>query len=95
MSPANHVVLLENMEMRDLFVYTQLHDFTVLYYRDSDNLEVDAIVEKRNGDWIAIEIKLNPDGVGEPKALTVITGTGHHYQTTEGISVVPIGALTV
>lgn len=95
MSPANHVVLLENMEMRDLFVYTQLHDFTVLYYGDSDGVEADAIVEKRSGDSVPIEIKLNPDGVGEPKALIVIAGTGHHYQTTDGLSVVPIGALTV
>ncbi|NQW29891.1 MAG: ATP-binding protein [Ignavibacteria bacterium] len=106
--------LFENLVMRDLFVYAQLHDATVSYYRDSDNLEVDAIVEKRNGDWIAIEIKLSPDRVveassslikfrdkinlekkGEPKALIVLTGTGHHYQTTDGISVVPIGALTV
>jgi predicted AAA+ superfamily ATPase len=34
----------------------------VYYYRDSSGLEVDAIVQKYNGDWLAFEIKL---GIGQ------------------------------
>jgi predicted AAA+ superfamily ATPase len=34
----------------------------VYYYRDSSGLEVDAIVQKYNGEWIAFEIKL---GIGQ------------------------------
>nr|WP_275051791.1 DUF4143 domain-containing protein [Collinsella intestinalis] len=54
--------LFEELCLRDLRVYVEampeagpdaLH-----YYRDSDGLEVDAIIELRDGRWGAIEIKL-------------------------------------
>jgi len=35
----------------------------VKYYRDSDNLEVDAIIELRDGRWAGIEIKLSENKV--------------------------------
>jgi hypothetical protein len=35
------------------------------YYRDSDGLEVDAIIELRDGRWGAIEIKLGANKVPE------------------------------
>jgi len=38
---------------------------SVKYYRDSDNLEVDAIIELRDGRWAAIEIKLSDNKVQE------------------------------
>ena len=37
----------------------------VRYYRDSDNLEVDAIIELRDGRWAGIEIKLSENKVAE------------------------------
>ena len=37
----------------------------VMYYRDSDNLEVDAIIELRDGRWAGIEIKLSENKVAE------------------------------
>jgi len=37
----------------------------VKYYSDSDNLEVDAIIELRDGRWAAIEIKLSDNKVSE------------------------------
>jgi predicted AAA+ superfamily ATPase len=37
----------------------------VKYYRDSDNLEVDVIVELRDGRWVGIEIKLSENKVDE------------------------------
>ncbi len=43
------------------------------YYGDSDGLEVDAIIELRDGRWAAIEIKLGetkvPDGISNIKRL--------------------------
>jgi predicted AAA+ superfamily ATPase len=54
--------LFESMATHDLRVYAQANDATVYYYRDSSELEVDAIVQKRNGNWAAFEIKL---GIGQ------------------------------
>ncbi|GHT68541.1 ATPase AAA [Bacteroidia bacterium] len=54
--------LFESMATHDLRVYAQANDAAVYYYRDSSELEVDAIVQKRNGDWAAFEIKL---GIGQ------------------------------
>lgn len=51
-------LLFESMVIRDLRVYAQAADAEVLHYRDSDGLEVDAIVEARDGRWAAFEIKL-------------------------------------
>ena len=50
--------LFESLVIHDLRVYAQANDAKVYHYRDSNNLEVDAIVQKYNGDWIAFEIKL-------------------------------------
>jgi len=38
------------------------------YYRDSDGLEVDAIVEMRDGRWAAFEVKLGESQVGSAAA---------------------------
>lgn len=48
----------ESMVIRDLRVYAQAHDASVLHYRDNTGLEVDAIVEAGDGHWAAFEIKL-------------------------------------
>jgi len=50
--------LFESLVIHDLRVYAQANDAKVYHYRDSKDLEVDAIVQKYNGDWIAFEIKL-------------------------------------
>ena len=63
--------LFEELCLRDLRIYASCMDSAipdaVKYYRDSDNLEVDAIIELRDGRWAAIEIKLSdvrvPEGV--------------------------------
>lgn len=51
-------LLFESMVVRDLRVYAQATDADVLHYRDSDGLEVDVIVEARDGRWAAFEVKL-------------------------------------
>ena len=53
--------LFESLAVHELNVYAKANDATVFHYQDSYGLEVDAIVQKRNGDYAAFEIKL---GVG-------------------------------
>lgn len=49
--------LFESLAVRDLRVFAQQLGGNVLHYRDSDNLEVDAIVKTPNA-WGAFEVKL-------------------------------------
>jgi len=62
-------LLFEELCIRDLKVYASAMALAlpepVRYYRDSDGLEVDAIIELRDGRWGAIEIKLSEDKVDE------------------------------
>lgn len=54
--------LFEQLCLRDLSVYASVMSSALpgplRYYRDSDGLEADAILELRDGRWAAIEIKL-------------------------------------
>lgn len=51
-------LLFESLAVRDLRVYAQPHSGSVMHYRDSNRLEIDAIVECADGRWAAFEIKL-------------------------------------
>lgn len=51
--------LFESLVVRDLRIYAQHQNASVYHYRDSDNLEVDAIIERDDGTWLAAEIKLS------------------------------------
>jgi len=53
--------LFETLATHELIVYAKANDATVFHYNDSYGLEIDAIVQKRNGNYAAFEIKL---GVG-------------------------------
>ena len=50
--------LFESMVYRDLSIYSRACDASVYHYRDNTNLEIDAVVENRRGDWCAFEVKL-------------------------------------
>ena len=50
--------LFESLVIRDLRIYSQVNRASVFHYRDSDQLEADAVIEARDGRWIAAEIKL-------------------------------------
>ena len=60
--------LFEALVIRDLRVYAQASDASVLQYHDNTGLEVDAIVEAADGRWAAFEIKLGPRLVDEAAA---------------------------
>jgi uncharacterized protein len=105
--------LFEALVIRDLRVYAELHGGQVFHYRDSRNLEIDAIVEYPDGKWAAFEVKLgmraqdqaashllkfakkvDPDRMGPPAALSVITANGFAFRRKDGINVIPLGVLT-
>jgi predicted AAA+ superfamily ATPase len=50
--------LFESLATHELRVYAQANDAKVYHYRDSSSLEVDAIVQKYSGEYVAFEIKL-------------------------------------
>ena len=56
-------LLFESLVIRDLRVLAQALDGEVFHYRDDYGIEVDAIVQLRDGRWGAIEIKLGPGQV--------------------------------
>lgn len=64
-------LLFESLCIHDLRAYAACmpgaHPGSLRYYGDSDGLEVDAIIELRDGRWAALEVKLGetkvPDGV--------------------------------
>ena len=53
--------LFETLAVHELKVYAKANDAEIFHYQDSYGLEIDTIVQKRNGDYAAFEIKL---GVG-------------------------------
>jgi hypothetical protein len=57
--------LFESLVVRDLRVYSQAIEAEVLQYRDSNGLEVDAIVRQPGGAWMAVEVKLGTGQVEE------------------------------
>ncbi len=63
-------LLFESLVIRDLRVFAQPLDGTVFHYRDSNGLEVDAIVQLADGRWAAFEVKLG-SGMVEAGAATL------------------------
>lgn len=64
--------LFESMVIRDLRVYAQSARARVAHYRDSAGLEIDAIVERSDGAWIAIEVKLGGDAAVDAAASALL-----------------------
>ena len=64
--------LFESLAVRDLRIYSQASNAAVYHYRDSDKLEVDAVIEARDGRWIAAEIKLGGEEGIEQAARSLL-----------------------
>lgn len=60
--------LFESLATHELNVYAKANDAVLFHYQDSYGLEVDAIVQKRNGDYAAFEIKLGVGYIDEAAA---------------------------
>ena len=52
----------ESLVVRDLRVYAEANDASVYHYRDSNDHELDAVVEHGDGRWLAVEVKLGSKG---------------------------------
>lgn len=51
----------EDLAVRDLSIYADSIQAKLKHYRDSSGREVDTIVELRNGNYAAVEIKIYSD----------------------------------
>lgn len=99
----------ESMCQHDLKVYSDFNGFELFHYRDDSGSEIDAVVERPDGSWGAIEIKLGfnqVDGAAgklirvcskfekQPKFLCILCGTASvAYRRKDGVYVVPITRL--
>lgn len=64
-------LIFENLCIRDLRIYAELLDGKVYHYRDSSDLECDAVIHLRNGSYGLVEIKLGGDKLIEEGATTL------------------------
>jgi predicted AAA+ superfamily ATPase len=100
--------LFESLAVHELRVYADANDAKVYHYRDSNDKEIDAIVQHRSGAWAAFEVKLSPSAADEaaanllkivpkiskaPASVNVITGTGATYTRPDGVNVISIASL--
>lgn len=62
-------ILFENACVHDLWIYSSLLEDAgvspLFYFQTPDGLEVDVIIELKDGRWAAIEIKLGPNKIEE------------------------------
>ena len=101
--------LFESLVAHDLRIYAEVVGASCFHYREAEGrLEVDYVLEDRNGDWMGIEVKLGESEldkaadslhrlagrvVRSPKALVIVTGTSLAYTREDGVHVVPLGVL--
>lgn len=102
--------LFESLVTRDVRVYAAASDASTYHYRErSGDLEVDLVVERRDGAWVGIEVKLGGALVDEaasallrlagarvvrpPAALMVVTAAPYAYRRDDTVWVVPLAML--
>ena len=64
--------MFESLCIRDLRVYAKANNGKVYHYRDSSDLECDAVVHLRDGSYGLIEIKLGGDKLIQEGAENLI-----------------------
>ena len=64
--------LFESTAIRDLQIYARANRCSLSHYRDSDNLEVDPVIERPDGTWAAAEVKLGGTAAIESGARTLL-----------------------
>jgi hypothetical protein len=102
--------LFESLATRDIRVYATAADASVYHYRErAGELEVDLIVERRDGNWIGVEVKMGSALIDDaasalhllastrtvrpPAALVVVTATEYAYRRKDGVIVAPLALL--
>lgn len=63
----------EDLAVRDLSIYAQVHGGEVRHYRDRAGLECDAVIHLEDGRWGAVEIKLGGEKLVEEGAKSLNT----------------------
>lgn len=101
--------LFEGLAAHDLRIYAEAAGASCFHYREADGrLEVDYILETRDGDWVGVEVKLSDAETDraaaallrlagrvarKPKSLVVVTGGSLAYTREDGVHVIPLGCL--
>ncbi len=102
--------LFESLATRDLRVYAAANDASLFHYRErGGELEVDLIVERRDGAWIGVEVKLGGEQIDRaagallrlatarvqrpPAALVIVTATEYSYTRPDGVLVAPLSLI--
>ncbi|MDN5860487.1 MAG: DUF4143 domain-containing protein, partial [Pseudonocardia sp.] len=99
--------LFESLAAHDLRIYAEAAGASCFHYREADGrLEVDYVLETRDGDWVGVEVKIGGNEIDKaatsllrlaarvsrkPQALVVVTGTSLAYPRDDGVHVVPLG----
>ena len=60
--------LFESLAIRDLRIYADLYSGKVYHYRDSRDMEIDAIIEFPDNSWAAFEVKMSFNAQDEAAA---------------------------
>lgn len=76
-------LLFESMVVRDLRVLAQPLDGTVKYFHTDDH-EIDVVIERRDGSWGAVEVKLGGEGPIDEGASSLLAAVASIDQTTAG-----------
>ena len=66
----------EDMAVRDLRVYAEALDGRLYHYRDSNGLECDTVIHRRNGSYALLEIKLGGENNINAGAASLIELAG-------------------
>jgi predicted AAA+ superfamily ATPase len=82
--------LFESLVYHDLKCYARANDAEVYHYRDSTNLEVDAIVQQSGGAWAAFEVKLGM-GMVEAAAANLL----HFREAIDPAKTAPPASLNI
>lgn len=93
----------------DLRIYAEAAGAGCYHYREAEGrLEVDYVLETRDGDWMGVEVKMGLADIDKaaksllrlasrvehaPTALVVMTGTSLAFARDDGVHVVPLGLL--
>lgn len=101
--------LFQSLVAHDLRIYAEVAGASCYHYREAQGrLEVDYVLETRDGDWVGVEVKLGETEIDKaaasllrlaervarrPRALVVVTATSLAYTRDEGVHVVPLGVL--
>jgi predicted AAA+ superfamily ATPase len=62
----------EDLAVRDLRVYAEALDGRLYHYRDSDGLECDTVIHRRNGSYVLLEVKMGGEKLINDAAANMI-----------------------